>query len=756
MLGGSTDPISVFVRVRPLTPQEVETGTDALPGIATETKLGHDAVAIQTDNALFDGFSGVIAPTSKNEEVFEKCFADRIPVVVRGGFASAFSYGYTGGGKTHTMIGYGEEKGMYRLATERLLSVISGREESDPLFLHATACEVYGDKIFDLLGAEKLECSLKVDAEGELQVVGAVDTSDDLTCKEKGQFSEEDFPEHLRQLLVPADSSYIGTLTLRTLGLRSLAIRKAEDLDAISQSCVQKRASGESTEHTQSSRSHAVLKMEVVTQRLVDARAKARAARARVHPALSAANNASKFCLSQIADIKRQAEDHAKMKFSFTLQEKGVAESLKSDYSQVQSDEGLQTDNSLVQWYSSFGWWKIISQTKTTTPAAEAEVEVQAGAKAEAPASAGMEVTKYVLEVNGECDGVARTLEDWQIGLRSDWKRMEAEEAEIQQQLAIIESAHSDTRNGNANADDAAPVSILPASLASVVLEPPGDSDSEFELVVGSFMPYLRDFGPDFKSRLQGRELQADIMRKQAGLKARADALEAEAKLAEAEVDQVLEAGQPALGGALLFVDLAGADYDHRQPDGQQQRESIAINKSLLTLKECLRSLVQSQHQNQNQEHGECAKRQKAPFRGTKITRLLEDALAPSSTSKRRNKESVSLMLVNVSPNAQLEKMTLNSLRYGQMYVDASTPSQGEGSKGKHPARVHQEVLGKAAGKGQGGFASMDPDEARGVLMGIYKTHCPEKTEQDVGALLAKFVGRERTLIQKVRNKYGA
>lgn len=657
MPGDSPDPVSVYVRVRPLTQQEVEAGTDTLPGIATETKLGDDVVAMQTDTALIDGFSGVMGPSAKNGDVFEKCFADRIPVVVRGGFASAFSYGYTGGGKTHTMIGYGEEKGMYRLAAEQLLSEISHGEACDQLFLYATACEVYGDKVFDLLGEEKLECSLKVDAEGELQVLGPVDASDDLTCEEKGQFTEQDFPEHLRQLLVPVDSNYIGTLMQRTKGLRAVEVRNAEDLDAVSKSCVQKRASGDSTEHTQSSRSHAVLKVEVVSQRLLDARAKATSARARVHPALSAFDNAGKFLLSQIADIKAQTEDQSAGKFIFTLREKGVAEALKKD-------------DSLIQLYSTFGWWKIVSRTKTTTPAAPTAPTAEVEAEAQAEAPAGIEIIKYGLEVNGECDGIDRTLEEWQTALKPDWERMQAEEAEIQRQLALMDSA---------NANDAAPTPVPPVKSAE---------DSDFELVVGSCMPYVRDFGSDFKSKLQARELQADIMRKQARLKARADALEVEAQLAEAELASVLEAGQPALGGALLFVDLAGADYDHRngQP-AQQQRESIAINKSLLALKECLRSLAQ------NQSPDEGAK--KVPFRGAKITRLLEDALAPSGKSKRRNKESVSVMLVNVSPNAQLEKMTLNSLRYGQMYADGST------GKGKYPARVRREVVsGEGAGKG--------------------------------------------------------
>ena len=43
----------------------------------------------------------------------------------------------------------------------------------------------------------------------------------------------------------------------------------------------------------------------------------------------------------------------------------------------------------------------------------------------------------------------------------------------------------------------------------------------------------------------------------------------------------------PACGGALLLVDLAGADYDGRAGQAAH-KESIEINKSLLALKECL------------------------------------------------------------------------------------------------------------------------------------------------------------------------
>ena len=60
---------------------------------------------------------------------------------------------------------------------------------------------------------------------------------------------------------------------------------------------------------------------------------------------------------------------------------------------------------------------------------------------------------------------------------------------------------------------------------------------------------------------------------------------------------------------------------------------------------------------------------------------MLEDALAPNASSARRNRESHSVMLVNVSPAASLEQPTMNSLRYGQLF-GASGGNSGGGKGG--------------------------------------------------------------------------
>ena len=117
-----------------------------------------------------------------------------------------------------------------------------------------------------------------------------------------------------------------------------------------------------------------------------------------------------------------------------------------------------------------------------------------------------------------------------------------------------------------------------------------------------------------------------------------------------------------ALGGQLILTDLAGADSDSRDLSAEhtaaQRKESSAINMSLLALKECLRGL-----------HAQSVTgiTKKLPFRDSVITRLLEEVLVGKA-----GKHTDNVMLVNVAPIQQLEKKTVNSLRYGQLYTAAS------------------------------------------------------------------------------------
>ena len=139
----TTSPVTAFVRIRPLTSKEVDADDTELPTLCSEAD---DASTLP----LLSSFTGVIGPAQNNAAVFDSCLAPKLSMVLRGGSVSIFSYGYTGGGKTHSVVGYGEERGLYYLAAEGLLRELdaatpaAGRDDESSPFLKVTACEIYG------------------------------------------------------------------------------------------------------------------------------------------------------------------------------------------------------------------------------------------------------------------------------------------------------------------------------------------------------------------------------------------------------------------------------------------------------------------------------------------------------------------------------------------------------------------------------------------------------------------------------------
>ena len=198
----------------------------------------------------------------------------------------------TGGGKTHTVLGSAGERGIYYRAAERLLCDLgalqpAGAPEEQRLFLHATACEIYNDTVYDLLGEDKVACTLRVDEAGALRVLrpavhghdGEQDAAqvDGLLAQmtEEQRVALHTARDRMDAMGIPSvwDGSLHSTAVTRADGLRSVSVHRAEDLDAIGRSSVAQRAVGTSTQHAQSSRSHAIMRLEVVNRSVLTARA---------------------------------------------------------------------------------------------------------------------------------------------------------------------------------------------------------------------------------------------------------------------------------------------------------------------------------------------------------------------------------------------------------------------------------------------------------------------------------------------------
>ena len=90
---GTPQPVSVFVRVRPLTPPELAKGAQPLEGLALESSDPDAAGAAVVLAPGIGGFTGLLGQEADTRAVFERCLAQRIGTVLGGGAVSLFCYG---------------------------------------------------------------------------------------------------------------------------------------------------------------------------------------------------------------------------------------------------------------------------------------------------------------------------------------------------------------------------------------------------------------------------------------------------------------------------------------------------------------------------------------------------------------------------------------------------------------------------------------------------------------------------------------
>ncbi|XP_014275080.1 kinesin-like protein Klp10A [Halyomorpha halys] len=110
--------------------------------------------------------------------------------------------------------------------------------------------------------------------------------------------------------------------------------------------------------------------------------------------------------------------------------------------------------------------------------------------------------------------------------------------------------------------------------------------------------------------------------------------------------------------GKLSLIDLAGNERgaDTASGDRVTRMEGAAINKSLLSLKECIRALGK--------------KGAHLPFRGSKLTQVLKDSFVGENTK--------TCMIAMISPGMTSCEHSLNTLRYADRVKELTFSSDGE------------------------------------------------------------------------------
>ncbi|KAB1998330.1 hypothetical protein ES319_D12G081600v1 [Gossypium barbadense] len=166
--------IRVFCRCRPLSKEEISAGS---------------AQVVDFDAAK-DGDIGILTGASKKTFKFDRVytpkdnqvdvFADALPLVtsVLDGYnVCIFAYGQTGTGKTFTMEGTDQNRGVNYRTLEQLFHIAKERSETFMYNISVSVLEVYNEQIRDLLStsptSKRLE--IKQSAEGFHHVPGIVE-----------------------------------------------------------------------------------------------------------------------------------------------------------------------------------------------------------------------------------------------------------------------------------------------------------------------------------------------------------------------------------------------------------------------------------------------------------------------------------------------------------------------------------------------------------------------------------------------------
>lgn len=203
--------ICVAVRKRPISEGEKDVVLVQSPQVfVNEPKIKYDLTPYIEKHAFM--YDEVFDERVGNRELYSRCCKPLIDTVFSQGNATCFAYGQTGSGKTHTMLGRGDEPGLYVCAA----SDIFQRARQAEYEVYASFYEIYGRKLFDLLNN--------------------------------------------RAKLVARED---GDKVINICGLTEHAVGNVQELFAIISEGSASRAAGSTSANADSSRSHAVLQMEV-------------------------------------------------------------------------------------------------------------------------------------------------------------------------------------------------------------------------------------------------------------------------------------------------------------------------------------------------------------------------------------------------------------------------------------------------------------------------------------------------------------
>ncbi|CAM8983910.1 hypothetical protein QQ045_001030 [Rhodiola kirilowii] len=162
--------IKVVVRKRPLNKKEIVKKEDDIITIehlnaltVHETKFKVDLTEyVEKHDFVFDA---VLDERVSNEEVYSETVQPIVPLIFRRTKATCFAYGQTGSGKTFTM------QPLPLKAAQDILRLMQHNYHNQGFQLYFSFFEIYGGKLYDLLGDRRKLC-MREDGKQQVCIVG--------------------------------------------------------------------------------------------------------------------------------------------------------------------------------------------------------------------------------------------------------------------------------------------------------------------------------------------------------------------------------------------------------------------------------------------------------------------------------------------------------------------------------------------------------------------------------------------------------
>uniref|UniRef100_A0A3Q2E8H9 Kinesin-like protein n=1 Tax=Cyprinodon variegatus TaxID=28743 RepID=A0A3Q2E8H9_CYPVA len=180
--GGSkkTSRVRVAVRLRPyMCGQDDPSEQPCVRGLDSQNlEIINWRNAMETVKYHFDVFHG---EQTTQQEVFLTSVKPILPHILNGQNASVFAYGPTGAGKTHTMLGTGEQPGVIPRAVREVFNLVRAKDKAQDdgwnYSVGMSYMEIYNEKVLDLLSPNSPDLPIREDKDKNILIPGLTHTT---------------------------------------------------------------------------------------------------------------------------------------------------------------------------------------------------------------------------------------------------------------------------------------------------------------------------------------------------------------------------------------------------------------------------------------------------------------------------------------------------------------------------------------------------------------------------------------------------